>query len=214
LYEELGHNARIEHVQIFENRGAMMGASNPHPHAQVWATDYIPQHAAVEQEAQLDYLATHKRTLLSDYVSLELDLGDRIVCSNDHFVALVPYWAVWPYETLVISRRPLARLTDLSAPERAGLADIMKRLATRYDNLFRVTFPYSMGVHQAPTDDGEHPEWHLHLHFYPPLLRSATVRKHMVGFELLAEAQRDMSPEAAAKTLRSLPEQHHRGIGN
>jgi UDPglucose--hexose-1-phosphate uridylyltransferase len=208
-YLELGHRFFVKHVQIFENRGAMMGASSLHPHGQVWATDYIPQHVSVEQESQLDYLSKRGRTLLSDYVALELSLKERIVCCNDNFVASVPYWAQWPYETIVICRRSAARLTDLSARERIGLADITKRLVTRYDNLFEVTFPYSMGVHQAPTDGRDHPEWHLHLHFYPPLLRSAAVRKHMVGFELLAESQRDISPEAAAGTLRSLSERRH-----
>jgi UDPglucose--hexose-1-phosphate uridylyltransferase len=210
LYDELGRRREIQHVQIFENRGAMMGASNPHPHGQIWATDYIPHYVMIEQETQLAYHLIHKRTLLSDYVSLELDLGERFVCSNDHFVALAPHWAVWPYDTLVVSRRPLGRLTDLSVQERAGLADILRRVSIRYDNLYEVPFPYSMGLHQAPTDGVEHAEWHFHIHFYPPLLRSASIRKHMVGFELLAEPQRDITPESAAQTLRSQPEVHHR----
>lgn len=209
-YAELGAQPLINHVQIFENRGAMMGASNPHPHGQIWATEHLPTSVAREQEAQRDYYAEHGRTLLSDYLELELRDGARLVCANDHFVALVPFWAVWPFETLLVSRRPAGALTDLGPDERAGLADILKRVTTRYDNLFQVSFPYSMGFHQRPTDGGAHPEWHLHAHFYPPLLRSASVRKFMVGFELLAEPQRDIGPEAAAERLRSLPERHYR----
>jgi UDPglucose--hexose-1-phosphate uridylyltransferase len=209
-YGDLGANPLIDYVQIFENRGAMMGASNPHPHGQIWATEHLPLNVAREQEAQADYYTANGRTLLSDYLALELNDGARVVVSNDHFVALVPFWAVWPFETLVISRRPAGALPDLDASERAGLADILKQLTTRYDNLFNVSFPYSMGFHQRPTDGASHPEWHLHAHFYPPLLRSATVRKFMVGFELLAEAQRDITAESAAERLRSLPAEHYR----
>ncbi|MBK9710902.1 MAG: UDP-glucose--hexose-1-phosphate uridylyltransferase [Kouleothrix sp.] len=209
-YEELGALPQIGYVQIFENRGAMMGASNPHPHGQIWANEHMPLNLAREQEAQADYFAAHGRTLLADYLAIELDDGARIVDANDHFVALVPFWAVWPFETLAISRRPTGALTDLSAEERAGLADILKRLTTRYDNLFQVSFPYSMGFHQRPTDGAAHPEWHLHAHFYPPLLRSATVRKFMVGFEMLAEPQRDITAETAAERLRELPGEHYR----
>ena len=210
-YQELGALPQIGYVQIFENRGAMMGASNPHPHGQIWATEHLPLNVAREQEAQSDYYAANGRTLLADYLAQELDDGARLVAANDHFVALVPFWAVWPFETLLISRRPAGALSDLSAEERRGLADILKRLTTRYDNLFQVSFPYSMGFHQRPTDGAAHPEWHLHAHFYPPLLRSATVRKFMVGFELLAEPQRDITAESAAERLRSLSEEHYRG---
>jgi UDPglucose--hexose-1-phosphate uridylyltransferase len=209
-YEELAALPYINYVQIFENRGAMMGASNPHPHGQIWATEHLPLHVAHEQEAQLDYYNAHNRTLLSDYLELELKDGARIVCENDHFVALVPFWAVWPFETLIISRTPVGVLPDLNQAGRTGLADILKRLTTRYDNLFNVSFPYSMGFHQRPTGGQEHPEWHLHAHFYPPLLRSATVRKFMVGFELLAEPQRDITPESAAECLRELSEIHYK----
>ncbi|HEU4327395.1 MAG TPA: UDP-glucose--hexose-1-phosphate uridylyltransferase [Roseiflexaceae bacterium] len=210
-YNELGALPEIGHVQIFENRGAMMGASNPHPHGQIWATEHVPLTVAREGEAQAEYLARHGRSLLGDYLALELEDGARLVCANEHFVALVPFWAVWPFETLVASRRHVGALPDLAPEERAGLADILKRVATRYDNLFQVSFPYSMGFHQHPTDGAEHPEWHLHAHFYPPLLRSATVRKFMVGFELLAEPQRDITPEQAAERLRAQSEQHYRG---
>ena len=209
-YQELGALPQIGYVQIFENRGAMMGASNPHPHGQIWATEHLPLNVAREQEAQAEYFAANGRTLLADYLALELEEGTRIVVSNEHFVALVPFWAVWPFETLVISRRPVGALPDLAADERAGLADILKQLTTRYDNLFQVSFPYSMGFHQRPTDGAAHPEWHLHAHFYPPLLRSATVRKFMVGFELLAEPQRDITAESAAERLREQPAEHYR----
>jgi len=209
-YQELGALPQIGYVQIFENRGAMMGASNPHPHGQIWATEHLPLNVAREQEAQAEYFAANSRTLLADYLALELQEGTRIVVSNEHFVALVPFWAVWPFETLVISRRPAGALPDLAADERAGLADILKQLTTRYDNLFQVSFPYSMGFHQRPTDGAARPEWHLHAHFYPPLLRSATVRKFMVGFELLAEPQRDITAESAAERLREQPAEHYR----
>jgi UDPglucose--hexose-1-phosphate uridylyltransferase len=209
-YQELGALPQIGYVQIFENRGAMMGASNPHPHGQIWATEHLPLNVAREQEAQAAYYAANGRTLLADYLALELQEGTRLVLSNEHFVALVPFWAVWPFETLVISRRPTGALPDLLPVERAGLADILKQLTTRYDNLFQVSFPYSMGFHQRPTDGAAHPEWHLHAHFYPPLLRSATVRKFMVGFELLAEPQRDITAESAAERLREQPAQHYR----
>jgi len=203
-YEELGALPQIGYVQIFENRGAMMGASNPHPHGQIWATEHLPANLAREQEAQAEYYQANRRTLLSDYLARELDEGARLVVANDHFVALVPFWAVWPFETLVIGRRPVEALSDLTAEERVGLADILKRLTTCYNTLFQVSFPYSMGFHQRPTDGQAHPEWQLHAHFYPPLLRSASVRKFMVGFELLAEPQRDITPESAADQLRSL----------
>lgn len=209
-YIELGADPLINHVQIFENRGAMMGASNPHPHGQIWATEHIPLHVAREQECQLQYYEANRRSLLADYLAVELASEERLVCANDHFAVVVPFWAVWPFETLVISRRQVGSLAELDAAERASLADMVKRLATRYDNLFEAFFPYSMGFHQAPTDGQAHPEWHLHLHFYPPLLRSASVRKFMVGFELLANPQRDITPEQAAEKLRSLEERHYR----
>jgi UDPglucose--hexose-1-phosphate uridylyltransferase len=209
-YQELGADPLIKHVQIFENRGAMMGASNPHPHGQIWATEHIPQHVEREQDCQLEHFARGNRSLLSDYLSVELASEERLVCANDHFVVVVPFWAVWPFETLVISRRHVGSLSALESGERAALADIVKRLVTRYDNLFKVSFPYSMGFHQTPTDGYAHPEWHLHLHFYPPLLRSASVRKFMVGFELLGEPQRDITPEHAAERLRSVGETHYR----
>lgn len=210
--EEIGALPYIGYVQIFENRGAMMGASNPHPHGQIWATERLPLMIMREDAAQRDYLAATGRSLLADYLALELEHEERLVCANDDFVALVPFWAVWPFETMIISRRHSGAISDLTAQERMGLADILKRLTTRYDNLFQISFPYSLGFHQRPTDGAPHPAWHLHAHVYPPLLRSATVRKFMVGFELLAEAQRDITPEQAAERLRALPERHYRSL--
>lgn len=200
----------IGYVQVFENRGAMMGASNPHPHGQIWATELVPNEPAKEAARQAAYFAQHGRPLLSDYLALEEATGERVVCANDEWVALVPFWAVWPFETMVLPRRPAATLPELDDPARDALADILKRLITRYDNLFEVSFPYSMGWHQRPCDGREYGGWWLHAHFYPPLLRSATVRKFMVGFEMLGEPQRDIPAEAAAARLRSLSEIHFR----
>lgn len=205
--ERLGRRPDIAHVQIFENKGAAMGCSNPHPHGQVWAQQSVPRESARETEHQHAYHARHGRTLLGDYVRREVARDERIVCSNDGFVALVPFWAVWPFETMIVSRRPVASLAQLTDAERDQLADIVKRLTMRYDNLFELSFPYSAGIHQAPTDGAAHPEWHLHLHFYPPLLRSASVRKFLVGYEMLGEPQRDLTPEAAAERLRAVTEQ-------
>jgi len=208
-YRSLGDLPYIRHVQIFENRGAMMGASNPHPHGQIWATQTIPNEPRKEQEALEDYRREHGSCLLCDYSALESASGERIVCQNESFVAVVPFWATWPFETLLLSKRHVGDMEALDASERAGLADLLKRLTTRYDNLFQTVFPYSMGFHQRPTDGEEHGEWHFHAHFFPPLLRSATIRKFIVGYELLASPQRDMTPELAAEKLRELSEQHY-----
>jgi UDPglucose--hexose-1-phosphate uridylyltransferase len=209
-YLEIGALDTIGYVQIFENRGAMMGASNPHPHGQIWATEHLPTNVAREQASQAAYHETHGHTLLGQYLDLELQEQARVVVANEHAVALVPFWATWPFETMVITRRPVSGISDLHGAERDGLADVLKRLTTRYDNLFQTSFPYSMGLHQRPTDGLPHPEWHFHIHFYPPLLRSATVRKFLVGFEMLAEAQRDITPEQAAERLRACSEKHFR----
>ncbi len=206
-YTELGALDWVDHVQIFENRGALMGASNPHPHGQIWANERLPTEPAKELREQRRYAAAEDGCLLCDYLAAEIPTGDRMVCANEHFVALVPFWAEWPFETLVQPRAHRAALPDLDAGERAGLADILRRLTRRYDRLFGVTFPYSMGFHQRPTDGADYPEWHLHAHFYPPLLRSASVRKFVVGYELLGQPQRDITPEIAAQRLRDLPEQ-------
>ncbi|NTW01226.1 MAG: UDP-glucose--hexose-1-phosphate uridylyltransferase, partial [Oscillochloris sp.] len=202
--QDLGERPAISYVQIFENRGAMMGASNAHPHGQIWATSSVPVHVTRELDSQQTYYTTTGRTLLGDYLDLEQSLGERLVCANDHFVALVPFWAVWPFETLIISRRAAPDIPALGSAERDGLADILKQVTMRYDALFNTSFPYSMGFHQSPRDGANHPEWHLHAHFYPPLLRSATVRKFMVGFELLGEPQRDLTAEQAAARLRAV----------
>jgi UDPglucose--hexose-1-phosphate uridylyltransferase len=205
-YAEIGAFPEIAYVQIFENKGEIMGCSNPHPHGQIWANATIPHQPAVEQSSQASYLQEHGSCLLCDYLALEVARAERIVCRNDHFVALVPFWATWPFETIVLSCRHVESLPELADGDRDALADIIKRLTTRYDNLFEISFPYTMGVHQQPTDGQAHPEWHLHLHYYPPLLRSATVKKFMVGYEMLANPQRDLTPEAAALRLRDLAE--------
>jgi UDPglucose--hexose-1-phosphate uridylyltransferase len=202
-FKELGAKENINHVQIFENRGAMMGASNPHPHCQIWSTYSIPEAPAKELIAQQAY-AKAGRCILCDYVALELRQKERVVCENYGFVALVPFWAVWPFEILVCSRRHLGSMNDLGAGDVTALSDILQRVTSTYDRVFEVPFPYSMGFHQSPTDGVDHPEWHFHAHFYPPLLRSAMIRKFMVGFEMLGTPQRDITPESAAERLRQL----------
>jgi len=206
---ELNATPGIAYVQIFENRGDMMGCSNPHPHCQIWSTSIVPNEVEKENAAQEEYFRAHGRTLLSDYLEHELRDGARVVCANDHFAALVPWWAVWPFEVMLISRRPASGLDELTGDERDGLADILKRTTTRYDNLFETSFPYSFGFHQRPAGP-PNPAWHLHAHFAPPLLRSATVRKFLVGYELLAMPQRDITAEAAALRLRELSETHYK----
>ncbi len=200
----------IHYVQVFENKGAQMGASNPHPHSQVWASGHIPNEPAKELTTQAAYHAEHGRCLLCDYLAAERADGRRVVAANETCTAVVPYWAVWPFETLLLFNRHVGGLDELTPDEVDGLADVLRRLTTRYDNLFEVSFPYSMGFHPAPVDGRAHPTWHLHAHFYPPLLRSATVRKFMVGYELLAMPQRDLTPEQAADRLRALSEVHYR----
>ncbi len=200
----------IQYVQVFENKGAAMGCSNPHPHSQLWAQSRLPNEIIKESASQAAYLMDNGRPLLIDYLEEEHKRPERILAANHHFTALVPFWAVWPFEVLVSANRPCAYLTDLSPDEVRSLADIFKQITTRYDNLFETSFPYSMGFHQAPCDGQPHPEWVLHAHFYPPLLRSATVRKFMVGYEMLAMPQRDITPEAAAERLRSVSSVHYR----
>jgi UDPglucose--hexose-1-phosphate uridylyltransferase len=205
---ELGRQYRW--VQVFENKGAIMGASNPHPHGQVWALGTLPNDPAKEERQQRAYRDEHGRPLLVDYAALEEERGERVVVQNAHWLAVVPYWAIWPFEALLVPRRHVLRLPDLNTAEREALASILKRLLTRYDNLFEVSFPYSMGWHGAPHHGDEHLYWQLHAHFYPPLLRSATVKKFMVGYEMLAEAQRDLTAEGAAERLRALPDIHYK----
>ena len=208
-YQQLGDVAWVKHVQIFENRGVLMGASNPHPHCQIWANEEVPNVPMREQAAMREFLESNEKCLLCEYLRLEVEDGERIVCENEGFVALVPYWAVWPFETMILSRRHLASLAALDDTEPRDLADILRRLTIRYDNLFETAFPYSMGFHQEPTDGESHPEFHFHAHYFPPLLRSAAVRKFMVGYEMLAGPQRDITPEGAAERLRNLTEKHY-----
>jgi len=208
-FQQLGDEPDISAVQIFENRGAIMGCSNPHPHGQIWANETVPNELAKEVESFRAYHQKHSATLLSDYLAREAMDRQRVVCENEHFVVVVPFWAVWPFETLLISRRPVSSLLDLQDQERTSLADILRQITIRYDNLFNTSFPYSMGFHQRPTDGKQYPEFHLHAHFYPPLLRSATIKKFMVGYEMLAMPQRDVTPELAAARLREVPARHY-----
>jgi UDPglucose--hexose-1-phosphate uridylyltransferase len=226
-------------VQLFENKGEIMGCSNPHPHGQVWVGSALPNEPAKEESQQRAYYEASGISLLVEYAQLETESGERVVVDNEHWLAVVPYWAIWPFETLLLPRRHVLRLPDLGDPERDALANILRRLLAKYDNLFQVSFPYSMGWHGAPTGpsagsggapsagsggapstnsvggnnsyvDDEYVHWQLHAHFYPPLLRSATVKKFMVGYEMLAEAQRDLTAEQAAERLRALPEVHYK----
>jgi UDPglucose--hexose-1-phosphate uridylyltransferase len=209
-YIELGSQNFINYVQIFENKGSVMGCSNPHPHGQIWAQSSLPTQVEKTQKNLLSYYNKHKNSLLKDYTDQELKLQERIVAENDHFVVLVPFWATWPFETLIVSKRHFGNIISMSNEETTAFASIIKIITTKYDNLFQTSFPYSSGIHQTPTDRIAHPEWHFHMHFYPPLLRSATVKKFMVGYEMLGEAQRDISPEQSAKTLRDLPIIHYK----
>ena len=243
---ELGQ--RYRWVQVFENKGAIMGCSNPHPHGQIWAQRALPNEPAKEERQQRAYFEEHGLPLLVDYANLETARQERVVSENEHWLAVVPYWAFWPFESLLMPRRHVLRLPDLDDEEREALAKILKQLLTKFDNLFEVSFPYSMGWHGAPTGpstssgqasstsstqlsrsgqapsttrpsspkpisgdaDGGYPHWQLHAHFYPPLLRSATVKKFRVGYEMLAESQRDLTAEQAAERLRALPEVHYK----
>ena len=201
-YASLGADPRINAVTIFENRGSIMGASNPHPHGQIWGNETIPNEMLKESLAQRRYLEDHGSCLLCDYAALEAEQKVRVVASNEQFLAVVPFWATWPFEVLVLPRRHAASLTEIDADGRNGFAQLLKSLTAQYDALFDVSFPYTMGLHQQACDGQSHPESHLHAHFYPPLLRSATVRKFMVGYEMLAGPQRDITPEVAAARLR------------
>jgi UDPglucose--hexose-1-phosphate uridylyltransferase len=209
-FRDLSRDTTIKYIQIFENKGEMMGCSNPHPHGQIWASSSIPLELTKETEEQKKYFHQHNKSLLSSYIELELQLKERIVSENNHFVVLVPFWAVWPYETIIVSKRHIQNILQFSEEEKESFATILKEITIRYDNLFNVSFPYSAGMHQAPVNDGVHEEWHWHMHFYPPLLRSATVKKFMVGYEMLANPQRDITPEAAAATLRSISTKHYK----
>jgi UDPglucose--hexose-1-phosphate uridylyltransferase len=211
-YQNLGSRPEINYVQIFENKGAVMGCSNPHPHGQIWAQSTVPDEPAKESEKQAEYYQQHKRSLLADYLALELKEKERIIIENESFVALVPFWAVWPFETILISKRHIQHINQLTENEKQDYAKILKELTIIYDNVFEVSFPYSAGIHQAPTDGKDHTYWHFHHHFYPPLLRSATVKKFMVGYEMLGDPQRDITPESSAERLRNLPRVHYKSM--
>jgi UDPglucose--hexose-1-phosphate uridylyltransferase len=208
-FVNLSREPNAQSVQIFENRGAMMGCSNPHPHGQIWVDETLPDLLQKELTSLQDYFGSHSSSLLQDYLAIELQKQDRIVQANDHFVALVPFWAVWPFETLLISRRRVSSLPELRDDERKALAAILQRMTIRYDNLFRTSFPYTMGFHQLAPELGNSAGFHLHAHFCPPLLRSATVKKFMVGYELLAMPQRDITPESAAELLKQAANTHY-----
>ena len=209
-YLELGAISYINHVQIFENKGSVMGCSNPHPHGQIWAQSSLPTQVKRTQDNLLKYFQKTEKSLLKDYLESELQKKERIIAENEHFVLLVPFWATWPYETMIISKRHFSSIAEITEEEIKSYAEMIQIITVKYDNLFKTSFPYSAGIHQAPTDGLDHEEWHFHMHFYPPLLRSATVKKFMVGYELLAEAQRDLTAEQSAEILRNLSIQHYK----
>jgi len=208
-YEDLGSENYINHVQIFENKGSVMGCSNPHPHGQIWAQSSIPSTVLRTQQNLSKYFEKNGKSLLEDYVKEELQAGERIILENEDFVALVPFWAVWPFESMIVSKRKAENISEFSDFEKISLAEMIKNLTTKYDNLFEISFPYSAGIHQSPTDGKPHAEWHFHIHFYPPLLRSAEIKKFMVGYEMLAEPQRDITPEQSAVILKKLSIKHY-----
>lgn len=207
-FKDLGSSSDINYVQIFENKGEMMGCSNPHPHGQIWATHSIPGEPLKETIHQKDFLYKKGNCLLCEYKKLETDNKERVIIDNEDFVVLVPFWAVWPYETMIISKRHIKDISGLTEKEKNSFADILKNITFIYDKVFNVSFPYSAGIHQAPTDGEDHPEWHFHYHFYPPLLRSPKIRKFMVGYEMLANPQKDFTAESAAEVLKNLAEKY------
>lgn len=210
-FGELATKDWIKYIQIFENKGSIMGCSNPHPHGQIWAQSSLPVEIQKKSVQQKDYHKRYGRTILQDYVALELKKDERIIINNEHFVALVPFWAAWPYETMIVSKRAIASILEFTEEEKLDFARTLKELTIRYDNIFKTSFPYSAGMHQAPVNSGEHPEWHWHMMFYPPLLRSATVKKFMVGYEMLAMPQRDITPEQAVDMIKKQPTIHYKG---
>ena len=206
-FKELGNKKEIKYVQIFENKGSVMGCSNPHPHGQIWAQTSIPTEIIKKTNHQKNYFDTKHTALLQDYVEQELEKEIRVVSQNDSFVTLVPFWAMWPYETMIIPKRHMPTIRELNEKEKSDFAEQLKTLTQKYDSLFKVSFPYSAGIHQAPTDGLRHDEWHWHMSFYPPLLRSATVKKFMVGYEMFAMPQRDITAEIAAEKLKAIKPQ-------
>jgi UDPglucose--hexose-1-phosphate uridylyltransferase len=211
-FKSLGKHPFINYVQIFENKGSIMGNSNPHPHGQIWAQESIPMEPLKELKQFRSYYSKKKRSLLADYLKMELRLKERIVFENDAFALVAPFWAVWPYETMIIPKRKIATILELKIQEKKDFAQVLHVVTVKYDNLFKTAFPYSAGLHQAPTDGKDHDEWHLHMHFFPPLLRSASIKKFMVGYEMLAEPQRDITPEFSAKVLKELPLVHYKAM--
>lgn len=200
----------IKYIQIFENKGAIMGCSNPHPHGQIWAQNSLPVEIEKEQARLSAYYQANAQSLLMDYLQVELEERKRIIIDNRHFVALVPFWAAWPYETMIVSKRHITNIQEFDEDEKLDLAHTLQELTIRYDNIFRTSFPYSAGMHQAPVNSGDQAHWHWHMHFYPPLLRSATVKKFMVGYEMLANPQRDITPEYAAQVLQQQSTTHYK----
>ncbi len=203
-YAELGKNAMINYVQIFENKGAVMGCSNPHPHGQIWSQSSLPNEVYKKDIHQKLYYSKKKRSLLGDYVLQELEAKERVIYENNNFVALTPFWAVWPFEVMIVPKKAKKNIIELSYVEVKNYAEIISVITKAYDKLFNVSFPYSSGIHQAPTNGAENEHWHFHMSFYPPLLRSATVKKFMVGYEMFGSPQRDITAEIAAKRLRDL----------
>lgn len=208
-FNELSSEDFINYIQIFENKGAVMGCSNPHPHGQIWSQSSVPTEILKKSEKFKEHWDKTGNSLLADYLAQELKVQDRVLEENEHFVALVPYWAVWPFEAMIIPKRHMQNISELTMEEEKAYAEILKKLTIKFDNLFETSFPYSSGIHQAPTDGKDYPEWHWHMSFYPPLLRSATVKKFMVGYEMFAGPQRDITAEQAAKRLNEQPEVHY-----
>ncbi len=211
---QLGKKKNINHIQIFENKGTAMGNSNPHPHCQIWAQESIPTEVVKELNNFKKYFKKNHKSILEDYLNIELKEKERIIYKNDSFTVLVPFWAFWPFETIIISNRKIAYITEITEKEKKDFAAAIKVVTSKYDNLFNISFPYSSGIHQAPFNGKEHPEFHLHVHFYPPLLRSASIKKYRVGYEMMGEPQRDITPEESAKILRKLPKTHYKNGNN
>lgn len=209
-FVELRRNDWIKYIQIFENKGAIMGCSNPHPHGQIWAQSSLPVEIIKEDIQLRAYFEEHQRSLLADYIDLEERKDERLIIANEHFVALVPYWASWPFETMIVSRRHVQDVSQFTDQEKEDLAKTIKELTVRYDNIFKTSFPYSAGMHQAPVNSEDQKHWHWHMHFYPPLLRSASVKKFMVGYEMLANPQRDITAERAAENIKEQSTTHYK----
>ncbi|MCT1524496.1 UDP-glucose--hexose-1-phosphate uridylyltransferase [Sphingobacterium hotanense] len=209
-FVELRRNDWIKYIQIFENKGAIMGCSNPHPHGQIWAQSSLPVEIIKEDIQLRAYFEDHQRSLLADYIDLEERKDERVIIANEHFVALIPYWASWPFETMIVSRRHVQDISQFTDQEKEDLAKTIKELTVRYDNIFNTSFPYSAGMHQAPVNSEDQQHWHWHMHFYPPLLRSASVKKFMVGYEMLANPQRDITAERAAEIIKEQSTTHYK----